>query len=268
MIELKQVSHYYRKGETVLDELSLNVRAGEFVSVIGPSGAGKTTLLRVLNGAVSVRGGEVFVLGTRFDRAKGAAKRKIQQRIGTIYQDFCLVEPVSCLDNVLNGALAEISWIRAVCGVFSREQKNRALTALERVGLEEKADARAANLSGGQKQRVAIARALMQQPEILLADEPVASLDPATGNQILELLKDIQKQRGLTVIMNSHNVEAALKYSDRICGMREGKILFDLLPDKVSQGLLRELYHGTEEHLQDSLSENAVSRDSFLEAGK
>lgn len=265
MIELNQVSYCYCKGEKVLDKVSLSVGAGEFVSVIGPSGAGKTTLLRILNGAVSVCSGEVSLMGRRFDQAKGAAKRRIQQRIGTIYQDFCLVEPSTCLDNVLNGALAETSWIRAVCGIFSKEQQNRALTALECVGLEGKADIRAANLSGGQKQRVAIARALMQQPEILLADEPVASLDPATGGQILELLKNIQKQRGLTVIMNSHNVEAALKYSDRICGMKNGKILFDLPPGQVSQELLSELYQGAGNRLQDGVSENVISDADFSE---
>lgn len=265
VIELNQVSYCYCKGENVLDKVSLSVGAGEFVSVIGPSGAGKTTLLRILNGAASACSGEVFVLGRQFDQAKGGAKRRIQRRIGTIYQDFCLVEPSSCLDNVLNGALAETSWIRAVCGIFTREQQNRALTALECVGLAGKADIRAANLSGGQKQRVAIARALMQQPEILLADEPVASLDPATGSQILELLKSIQKQRGLTVIMNSHNVEAALKYSDRICGMRKGKMVFDLPPKQVSQELLWELYRGAGKHLQGGVLENVGSNAGFSE---
>lgn len=256
MIQLNHISCCYRKGEPVLDDVSMIVSAGEFVSVIGPSGAGKTTLLRILNGAVSLQSGEVTVQGKRFDRAKGAAKRRIQQRIGTIYQDFCLVEPSSCLDNVLNGALAEISWIRAVCGIFSREQQSRALEALECVGLADKADVRASNLSGGQKQRVAIARALMQRPEILLADEPVASLDPATGNQILELLKSIQKQRGLTVIMNSHNVEAALAYSDKVCGLREGKILFCLPPEQVSEDWMRRLYHGTSDVPGDDRGED------------
>ncbi len=245
MIELNHVSYYYCEGEPVLDDISLAVRAGEFVSVIGPSGAGKTTLMRVLNGALSAQNGQVSVMGMRLDCTKGTKKRKIQQKIGTIYQDFCLVEPSSCLDNVLNGGLAEISWIRAVCGIFTREQKERAVAELRRVGLAEKLDVRAANLSGGQKQRVAIARALMQQPEILLADEPVASLDPATGTQILELLKSIRRQRELTVIMNSHNVDAALAYSDRIFGMKNGKIMFDLPPGQISPELLRELYQDT-----------------------
>lgn len=247
-MELKHVSQCYRKGEPVLNDVSLRIHAGEFVSVIGPSGAGKTTLLRILNGAVPVQGGEVSVLGTRLDRTRGAAKRKLQQQIGTVYQDFCLVEPYSCLDNVLNGALSELSWVRAMCGIFGRQQRERAMEALRWVGLEEKAGARASTLSGGQKQRAAIARALMQRPKLLLADEPVASLDPASGKQVLELLKTIRDQWGVTVVMNSHNVEAALNYSDRICGMGGGRLLFDRPPGQVDGRLLEELYHGTYEN--------------------
>lgn len=253
VIALCSVTQRYPKGSTVLNHISLSVRRGEFVSVIGPSGAGKTTLLRVLNGWSSVCGGEVHVLGKRMDLVRGRERRRLQQRIAAIYQDFCLVEPADCLNNVLNGALAEISLMRAVCGIFPKQQRELALEALERVGLEDKADVRASNLSGGQKQRVAIARALMQQPDILLADEPVASLDPVTGEQILQLMAELRRQQGLTVVMNSHNVEAALEYSDRILGMRDGRLLFDLPPEKVDRKLLDSLYRGA----KDCFPENA-----------
>lgn len=246
-IELQQVSQRYGKGELTLKEVQLKVKKGDFVSVIGPSGAGKTTLLRILNGAVPVCSGQVLLFGNRFDHLKGRAKCAVQKRIGTIYQDFCLVEPSSCLENVLNGALADMSLFRAVCGIYTKEQKERAREALAGVGLLDKADTRAGKLSGGQKQRVAIARALMQQPELLLADEPVASLDPVTGAQVLELLKQIQKERGLTVVMNSHNLESALKYSDRICGVSGGKLCFDVPASEVTAELLGTLYRAGEE---------------------
>lgn len=247
VIELQQVSQRYGKGELTLREVQLTVKRGEFVSVIGPSGAGKTTLLRVLNGAVPVCGGKVILFGTRFDTLRGKEKCRVQKRIGTIYQDFCLVEPSTCLDNVLNGALADMSLLRAVCGIFTKEQQERAREALDHVGLLDKADARAGSLSGGQKQRAAIARALMQRPELLLADEPIASLDPAAGAQVLELMKEIQQRQRLTVIMNSHNLESALKYSDRICGVSGGKIRFDVPVSKVNKEMLDALYQGTEE---------------------
>lgn len=247
VIELRQVSQRYSRGELTLKEVQLQVKRGEFVSVIGPSGAGKTTLMRILNGAVPVCGGQVILFGSRFDTLKGRGKCAVQKRIGTIYQDFCLVEPSTCLDNVLNGALAELPLFRALCGMFTREQRQQAREALERVGLLDKADTRAGRLSGGQKQRVAIARALMQQPELLLADEPVASLDPATGAQVLELLKEIQQRQGLTVVMNSHNLESALKYSDRVCGVSGGRIRFDIPVSEVTKEMLDALYQGTEE---------------------
>lgn len=242
IVRLKQVEHRYGHGQPVLCRTELSVRRGEFVSVIGPSGAGKTTLMRVLNGAVHISGGQVELFGVRFDSLRGKRKRQVQKRVGTIYQDFCLVDYSTCLQNVLNGCLADMPLFRVLFGWFTREQRERAMEALKAVGLEEKAWSRAGHLSGEQKQRVAIARALMQEPELLLADEPVASLDPASGRQVLDLLKKLQKERGITVIMNSHSLSAAMEYSERIIGMREGAILFDVPAREAGRDLMDRLY--------------------------
>lgn len=244
IVRLEQVEQRYGRGKPVLRELELKVRKGEFISVIGPSGAGKTTLLRVLNGAAGISRGQVEIFGERFDSLRGKRKRRIQKRIGTIYQDFCLVDYSTCMQNVLNGCLADLSFIRVLLGWFTGEQRSRAMEALTAVGLAEKAGSRAGHLSGGQKQRAAIARALMQEPELLLADEPMASLDPASGRQVLDLLKKLQKERGITVIMNSHSIPAALEYSERIIGLKDGAVLFDLPADKVGNELLAGLYQG------------------------
>lgn len=241
-VELSAVCQRYRKGAPVLKQVDAVIKQGEFVSVIGPSGAGKTTLLRVLNGAVPVCGGSVMLFGERFDTLKGGRKRRMQRKIGTIYQDFCLVDGSACLDNVLNGALAQMPFWRALTGCFQPSVEKQALEALEAVGLRNMAETKAGHLSGGQKQRTAIARAFMQNPELILADEPVASLDPASGKQVLELLKQLQRQRGITVIMNSHSLSAALEYSDRILGMKAGEIVFDLPPSQVDEGRLKQLY--------------------------
>ena len=176
------------------------------VSVIGPSGAGKTTLFRIFNGMDALTSGALLFDGKRQDAMTKREQKQIRLFIGTIYQDFCLVENSTCLDNVLTACLPDMALFPAVFGLYGHERR-QALKLLDRVGLSEKAEEPVKALSGGQKQRVAIARALMRHPKLLLADEPAASLDPVTGHQILELLKEIQKTEGVTVLMNSHNLE-------------------------------------------------------------
>lgn len=244
MLELKELTFGYGKERNVLEGISFSVKEGEFISVIGASGAGKTTLMRLLNGALKPRSGEIRMDGLRFDSAKGREKRKLQQKIGSVYQDFCLVEYASCLQNVLNGDLAHTPFWRVLAGCFTKAQKERALLALRQVNMEEKAEMRAQSLSGGQKQRVAIARSLMQEPRLLLADEPVAALDPVTARQILSLLRGLQRERGLTVIMNSHNIASAMEFSDRIIGIREGKVVRDSAPKDMDEAALAEVYEG------------------------
>lgn len=245
-LELRHVCQAYGKKQ-VLDDISLTVHAGEFVSIIGPSGAGKTTLLRLCNGMLQPASGQVWAGPTRLDGLKGRQKRQAQQQIGMIFQDFCLVEEMSCLQNVLNGALARVSFWRALSGRFPRAERQRAVEALADVGLNELAAAPVRTLSGGQKQRVAIARTLVQQASLILADEPVASLDTQTAQQVLALLRRLQQRRGLTVLMNSHNVDQARTWSDRIVGLQAGRVFFAGPPDAWDEARLAALY-GRDRH--------------------
>ena len=222
--------------------VSFSVSEGEFVSIIGPSGAGKTTLIRLLNGSEICDAGEILFSGAHFEKTRGRQRTGIQKQIGTIYQDFALVENVSTLQNVLNAALPDMAFLPAVLGIFSRPLREEAASLLRRVGLEDKLEETVKNLSGGQKQRVAIARALMRHPTILLADEPVASLDPVTGRQILELLRDIQQTEGLTVLMNSHNLQLSLAFSDRLIGLREGRVVYDAPVSEASEDDISAVY--------------------------
>ena len=245
-----QVSHirkqFQRTGE-VLRDISFTLEDGEFLSVIGPSGAGKTTLFRILNGAEPCDSGQILYDGTHFESARGREKRAVQRRIGTIYQDFCLVENVSVLQNVLNACLPEMSLAASLLGAFGRERTARAAEILQEVGLADKLEEPVKNLSGGQKQRVAIARALMRSPSILLADEPVASLDPVTGRQILCLLQEVRRTHPVSILMNSHNLELSLAFSTHIVGMNQGRVVFDGAPGDVTEAVLREIYGETEE---------------------
>lgn len=227
LLEVRHIRKCFDDRTEALSDVSFSVEQGEFVSVIGSSGAGKTTLFRILNGAEQADDGEILYKSVPFHASKGAAKRSLQKNIGTIYQDFCLVENSSCLQNVLNACLPDMSLLRVIFGRFGRERTEEAMRLLAQVGLEDKAYEPVKKLSGGQKQRVAIARALMRHPDILLADEPVASLDPVTGRQILELLQEVRRANGLTILMNSHNLALSLEFSDRLIGLAEGKVVFD-----------------------------------------
>ena len=230
LLEAAHISKRFGSRPQVLTDVSFGVEPGEFVSVIGPSGAGKTTLFRILNGTLPCDGGEVCIDGQPFSRARGRAKRAVQKRIGTIYQDFALVEPVSCRQNVLNACLPDMALPAALLGLFSRAQIAEAVC----------------DLSGGQKQRVAIARALMRRPALLLADEPVASLDPVTGRQILALLQDIQRTEGVAILMNSHNLDQSRAVSTRLLGLHAGRIVLDSVPAAVTDADLARIYGGAE----------------------
>ena len=227
LLEVQHIRKEFQNRTHALADVSFSVGHGEFVSVIGPSGAGKTTLFRILNGAIRCDSGAVLMDGVHFESAAGRARRAIQKSIGTIYQDFALVENATCRQNVLNACLPDMAFLPAILGIFGKERVAEADALLARVGLADKVAEPVKNLSGGQKQRVAIARALMRHPRILLADEPVASLDPVTGRQILELLRDIQHDRNLTVLMNSHNLELSREFSQRLIGLNRGLVVFD-----------------------------------------
>ena len=242
VIELNKV---YPGGVQALAGVSFTLEKGEFLSVIGPSGSGKTTLFRILNGTEQAASGQVlYDKSQHFEQARGRKKRAMQKRIGTVYQDFCLVEQASCLDNVLNAALPDMGSLPGALGLFRPQQREEAAALLARVGLADKRTVRVNQLSGGQKQRVAIARALMRHPALLLADEPVASLDPVTGRQIVELLRDIQRSTGLTVLMNSHNLELAREFSGRLLGLHQGRVVFDGPVSALDETALHQIYTG------------------------
>ncbi len=243
-LETRQLCKTYPSGVQALEDVGFTLERGTFLSVIGPSGAGKTTLFRILNGMERADSGQVLHAGQRFEQARGRKRRAIQKTIGTIYQDFCLVEQLDCLQNVLNAALPDMNLLTGSLGLFPKDRREEAEALLEQVGLGDKRFAGVQELSGGQKQRVAIARALMRRPALLLADEPVASLDPVTGRQIVELLRNIQQRQGVTVLMNSHNLELARTYSDRLLGLREGRVVFDGPPDALDADALFRVYGG------------------------
>ena len=239
LLEVQHVRKEFQNRTHALTDASFSVSQGDFVSVIGPSGAGKTTLFRILNGSLRCDGGAILVNGVHFESADRRTRRAIQTTIGTIYQDFALVENATCRQNVLNACLPDMAFLPAVCGFFGKERVAEADALLDRVGL--------ADLSGGQKQRVAIARALMRHPALLLADEPVASLDPVTGRQILELLRDIQQDQKLTVLMNSHNLELSQEFSSRLIGLNQGTVVLDAPADTPAKEILAAVYHRQED---------------------
>ena len=227
--------------------MGFTVEAGTFVSVIGPSGAGKSTLLRCVTGQLRPDGGSILLDGTDMVPLRGRRMRRLQQKIGMIYQDFCLVGCATAEENVLNACLPELGPLSVLLGRFPREKRQAARTLLATVGLAGKEDQRADSLSGGEQQRVAVARALMQGGTLLLADEPVASLDPVTGRQILELLRDIQRDRSLTILMNSHNLELSREFSRRLIGLNQGRVVFDGSADTATEDILAAVYGGGQE---------------------
>ena len=240
-ISLKSVQKSFSRNP-VLTDVTFSVSQGEFVSVIGTSGAGKTTLFRILNGEIYADKGSVCFDAADLQRLRGRKKRNVQKRVGTIYQDFCLVEPSTCIQNVLNAALPDMNFPAAALGIFSAGRRSEAEELLNRVGLSQKQEEPVYNLSGGQKQRCAIARALMRHPDVILADEPVSSLDPVTGRQILALLKELQQREGFTVLMNSHNLAMSLEFSDRIIGLHNGRVIYDGPADEIDDEILQKIY--------------------------
>ena len=250
-LQIQHIAKEFHNDTKALIDVDFRVSQGEFVSVIGPSGAGKTTLFRILNGMMECTGGQVLLDDKRFDSLKGRKKRELQKSIATIYQDFCLVENSTCLKNVLTAGLPDMGFFQGVFGLYGKTRKEEALKLLDRVGLLEKAEEPIKNLSGGQKQRVAIARALMRHPAILLADEPVASLDPVTGRQILGLLKSIHETDGVTILMNSHNLEFSQEFSDRLIGLKDGKVVFDGKTADLADSITAQIYNKNDTQIEN-----------------
>jgi phosphonate transport system ATP-binding protein len=228
VVEFAGVTKQFGPDVLGLDDVSLTVHAGEVVVLLGLSGSGKSTLLRHVDGLHLPTSGSVRVLGVDVGSARGGALRALRRRIGFVFQQFDLVGSRTVLENVCTGALGRLRGPRLGLPTYPRSLRREALEHLDRVGLADRAFQRADTLSGGQQQRVAVARALMQRPEVLLADEPVASLDPESSEQVMTLLKTISRENSLTVVCSLHQVDLALGWGDRIIGLRTGRTVLDL----------------------------------------
>ncbi|EXJ24433.1 Phosphonate ABC transporter ATP-binding protein [Alkalibacterium sp. AK22] len=242
MIEFNGVSVTYPTGVKALKNIDLAINKGEFVVVVGMSGAGKSTLMKCINRMVEPTVGSLKVNGKEVTQLKESQLRKLRTRIGIIFQDYNLIKRMSVLRNVMVGRLGHTPTLSSLIGRFPQSDLELAMNNLKRVGIDEKAYTRADYLSGGQQQRVSIARVLTQQPQIILADEPVASLDPPTSHQVMRDLKRVSKEDGLTTLVNLHFIDLAMEYADRIIGMREGEIVFDGPIGEVTEETFEEIY--------------------------
>ena len=244
MLSIRQLSKSYVPGKPVLTDIDLEVAARGMTAIIGPSGTGKSTLIRCINRLVEPTTGAIEFEGRDLVLLPRTALRQARRHIGMVFQEYNLVERLSVMENLLSGRLGYVSSWRAWRRKFPPEDIARAFELLDVVGLAGFAQQRADSLSGGQRQRVGIARAVMQQPSLLLADEPTSSLDPKTSVEIMQLLTDIARQRAIPVVINMHDVELAKRFADRIVGMAAGRIVFDGPPGQLTDAMLKTIYGG------------------------
>ena len=242
MIQFDHVSKVYPNGTVGLDDVNLTIRDGEFVAIIGRSGAGKSTLLRSVNRMHRITSGTLMVNGINVSTLSGKSLRRFRRGIGMVFQSFNLVTRTTVIKNVLSACVPDMPFWRVLLGIFRREDKMKALESLDKVGILDKAYIRADQLSGGQQQRVALARTLTQDPQIILADEPVAALDPVTARQVMQDFVRINKEMGISILLNIHHVELAIEYADRIIGIRAGRIVYDGPSKQVDQAVLNAIY--------------------------
>ena len=243
MIHFENVSKRYPNGFEALKHVNLSIEQGEFVAIIGLSGAGKSTLIRTINRMHDITEGRLTVDDVDVMSLQGKALRSFRRRIGMIFQSFNLITRTTVIKNVLTAFVPDMPWWRAAAGIYTKEEKLKALEALDKVGILDKAFVRADQLSGGQQQRVALARTLAQDPQIILADEPVASLDPVTAKQVMDDFRHINKDMGITILINIHHVELALQYAERVIGIRAGEVVYDGPAAKVDQAVLDSIYN-------------------------
>ena len=256
MLKLSRVTRRFGANVAV-DNVSIAVPEGQMVGVIGASGAGKSTLLRMINRLIDTSEGEIVFAGTSVSALNGHKLRNWQRDCAMIFQQFNLVPRLDVLTNVMLGRLNHRSSLASLLNIFSDGERAMAIAALERLGIERAALQRAGTLSGGQQQRVAIARALMQRPRVILADEPIASLDPRNAQIVMQSLRDINRNDGITVVTNRHTLDTARAYCERIVGMQAGKVVFDGGPDELTEAAARSIYGA--DGLEDAFSEAVTS---------
>ena len=242
MIVIENLTKRYATGDLALENVTLSVPAGQVVGLIGPSGAGKSSLIRCINRLVEPSDGTIRLGDLDLSRLSRGALGQARRRMGMIFQEYALVDRLSVMENVLSGRLGYVGFWRSFLRRFPQADIDRAFAVLERVGLTEHVDKRADALSGGQRQRVGIARALVQEPDLLLVDEPTASLDPKTSRQIMRLIVELCAERNLAAIVNIHDVALAQMFVQRIVGLRKGKIVFDGPPEGLTPEVLTEIY--------------------------
>ncbi len=242
MLRLQNLEKQYKTGDRALKGVDLEVPDGQIMALIGPSGAGKSTLIRCINRLVEPTGGKFFLNDVELSGLGAGALRRARRRMGMIFQEYALVERLSVMENVLSGRLGYVGFWRSYFRKYPQSDVDEAFRLLGRVGLDHMVDKRADELSGGQRQRVGICRALIQNPELLLVDEPTASLDPKTSRQIMRLVCELCKERNLSAIVNIHDVMLAQMFAERIVGLKLGEIVYDGPPDGLTSDVLTEIY--------------------------
>jgi phosphonate transport system ATP-binding protein len=248
MLHLEGLSKTYKTGDAALSNATLDVPKGQIIGLIGPSGAGKSTLIRCINRLVEPTSGKIMLGDVDLVKLNKTGLRHQRRRIGMIFQEYALVERLTVMENVLSGRLGYVPFWRSFLRKYPPRDIQNAYRLLDRVGLMHQADKRADALSGGQRQRVGIARALAQEPELLLVDEPTASLDPKTSRQIMRLLTEICEERGLPAIVNIHDVPLAQQFMQRIIGLNAGRIVFDGSPNDLNEDVLTTIYGAEDWH--------------------
>lgn len=246
LLSIKGLSKVYNGSIVALKDINLEFNEGEFVVIIGPSGSGKSTLIRCLNQMIKATDGSLVFLSEDVSHLKGSSLRKYRQQIGMVFQHHNLVGRTNVIKNVLHGCLGKMGFFKSFFGLYKEEDKRAAYNLLKEVGLAEQIHQRADQLSGGQMQRVGICRSIMQQPKLMLADEPIASLDPSSAKKVMDYLHLLTTNRNLTCIVNLHQVDFAKKYATRIIGIRKGTVVFDDKPEALTEEIIAYLYDGKE----------------------
>ncbi|MGX7106625.1 phosphonate ABC transporter ATP-binding protein [Hutsoniella sourekii] len=249
MIEFKNVDKVYPGGYKGLSNVNLTIEDGEFLAIIGRSGAGKSTLLRTINKMHPITSGSLIVNGQDVSSLEGDSLRSFRQDVSMIFQHFNLVEKITAQQNVLTSFVPKLNSWQQIFGIYSDEMKVKALEALDSVDILDKAYTRVDQLSGGQKQRVALARTIVQNPSIILADEPIASLDPITSKQVMEYFRQLNQRDGITILLNIHDVDIALEYATRVIGIKKGEVVFEGHPDQVDRAVLDLIYDGNPDEI-------------------